>query len=239
MPDPKMRDLTLGQFLDAVASAAPVPGGGAVAAVVGAAGSALLQMVISLALRRAKDPGTASALTSLAERTRVLQESFAGLADADVAAYRSVAEVLSLPRSTDEERISRQAKLQATLRRAAEVPLETARRSIEALHLAAEAAPLCPRVAQSDLVTAIHLLRAACASALANVDANALSLDETEFRGELARSRMEIGVAARAAAAGVLAPLERDLTGWLPVRSNRLDSPDRADWLGERDSNPH
>ena len=125
----------------------------------------LITVVIALALRRAKDPVGRPALTSLAERARILHESFEELADADVTAYGGVAEVLSLPRSTDEERTTRSAKLQAALRRAAEVPLETARRAIDTLHLAAEVAPLCPRVARSDLVTAIHLVQAACASA--------------------------------------------------------------------------
>lgn len=216
MPDPTMRELTLSQFLDAVASEAPVPGGGAVAALAGASAAALLRMVSALALRRTKDPAALPALTSLAERGRILQVRFEELADADVAAYRSVAEALSLPRSTDEERVTRSAKLQAALWRAAEVPLETARRSIEALHLAAEVAPLCPRVAHSDLVTAIHLLQSTCASALANVDANALFLDETKSRRELARSRMEIDAVVRARAAEVLGLLERGLTGWLP-----------------------
>ncbi len=218
-----MKECTVQGFLEAVASNEPVPGGGAVAAVAGAAAVALLRMVTALALRRAKDPNAQQTLTALPERAQALQKRFEDLADADVAAYRGVAEVLALPRSTDEERVARSAKLQVALRKAAEVPLETARGTTDALRLAAEVAPLCPRVARSDLVTAVHLLRAACESALANVDANALSLDASPLRRELARTHTEISNTACALQEEILAPLEKALGGWRP--SPNLPSP--------------
>ncbi|GAB4311237.1 MAG: hypothetical protein Kow0097_12850 [Candidatus Bipolaricaulota bacterium] len=215
MPDPRLRDLTLGAFLDAAASDEPVPGGGAVAAVAGAAGSALLQMVTSLALRRAKDPGAASSLTSLHGRAHALRLRFLDLADDDVAAYRTVREALALPRSTSKEKADRAAAVQRALVHAAEVPLGTARSAADALSLAAEVAPICPRVARSDLLTAVQLVRAAAEAALANVDANARSLDESAFRTELARVRREIDAAVRTRVAALLAPLERGLREWL------------------------
>lgn len=214
MVNGSMTEFTVQGFLEAVASNEPVPGGGAVAAVAGAAATALLRMVIALAARRAKEPAAHSALAALAQRACALQERFEELADADVSAYGEVAEVLALPRSTDEESVARSAKLQVALRRAAEVPLETARGATDALHLAAEVTPLCPRVARSDLVTAVHLLRAACESALANVDANALSLDASPLRREFARAHKEISNTACALQEKLLSPLEEALGGW-------------------------
>ncbi|MBC7220168.1 cyclodeaminase/cyclohydrolase family protein [Candidatus Bipolaricaulota bacterium] len=216
MPNPKIRDLTLSRFLDAVASDEPVPGGGAVAAVAGAVGSALLQMVISLALRRAKDPGAVSCLTSLHGRADALRLRFLDLADDDVAAYRAVGEALALPRSTSAEKADRSAALQRALVGAAAIPLATAKLAADALALASEVAPLCPQVARSDLVTAVQLAGAAAEAALANVDANALSLGESTFRHELARSRTELATAVRTRTVALLEPLERGLTEWLP-----------------------
>lgn len=205
---------TVHGFLEAVASNEPVPGGGAVAAVAGAAAAALLRMVTSLAARRAKDPVAHSALGALVEQARILQQRFAELADADVSAYEEVAKVLALPRSTDDERAARSTKLQIALQRAAKVPLETARGATDALRLAAQTAPLCPRVAQSDLVTAIHLLHAGCASALANVDANALSLAPSPLRDALSRSRTQIMSEVSSLQNQLLGPLDASLGQW-------------------------
>lgn len=216
MADGSMKEWTVERFLDAVASDAPVPGGGAVAAFAGAAGSALVHMVIALAARRAKDGADQPALASLSDRARALRERFANLADEDVAAYGEVAEVLSLPRSTDGERAARRAKLQEALTRAAAVPLETAQAAVEALRLAAEAAPLTPRAAQSDLLTAVQLAYTACCSALVNVDANALALEDTPFRKELARAHGETLAAARELHRALLDPLQASLGKWRP-----------------------
>lgn len=215
MPDAPMGEWTVRQLLDAVASQDPLPGGGAVAALAGAGAAALLHMVASLALRRATDPALVASLTAHRERARAQKQRFLDLAADDVAAYRSVTSALALPRATPQEKAHRSAALHQALARAAEVPLATARLATDALTLALAMAPFCPPVARSDLVTAVHLARAAAEAAVANVDANALSLDDSSVRRELARARSEVSTAARAQAEAVLAPLEAALQAWL------------------------
>lgn len=218
MPNASMKDLTVDRFLEAVASGEPVPGGGAVAALAGALAASLVHMVLSLSLRRAKDPATVPTLASLLDRAHALRLRFQDLADEDVAAYRDVAQTLALPRSTDAERAHRSALLQQSLATAAKVPLDTARLAARTLDLVAEVAPFCPGVARSDLLTAVHLARAACAAALANVDANALSLDESPSRRELARACSDLATAARTRAEELLTPLEAALERWREPR---------------------
>ena len=209
-----MREWTVEELLTAVGSDAPVPGGGAVAALVGAAGAALLGMVAALAERRARDAEAQALVGALRGRARTLQERFADLADADVAAYRGVADVLALPRSSEAEKALRAERLQEALAHAAEVPLATARLAVDALELAGEVAPVCPKVARSDLATAVHLLRAACAAAVANVDANALSLDPSPDRDRLAADAAQVATRGAAQAEGILGPLGAALAGW-------------------------
>jgi formiminotetrahydrofolate cyclodeaminase len=209
-----VNDWTIHRILEELASGDPVPGGGAAAALAGAAAASLLQMVIALALRRAQ-PAAQPGLTSLSGRAHALGRRFQDLADEDIAAYRAVADALALPRSTADEKARRSAALQQALIGAAEVPLDTARNAGHTLALAAELAPLCPRVARSDLLTAVHLAHAAAEAALANVDANALSLDESPFRRKLARLRLDLDAAARAQAAGLVRSLEGALGSWL------------------------
>ena len=215
MPDAPMGEWTVRQFLDAVASQDPLPGGGAVAALAGAGAAALLHMVASLALRRTKDPALVASLTAHREQACAQEQRFLDLAADDIAAYRGVTSALALPRSTPQEKAHRSAALHQALARAAEVPLATARLATDALTLAAAMAPFCPPVARSDLATAVHLARAAAEAGVANVDANALSLDDSSVRRELARARSEVSTAARAQAEAVLAPLEVALQAWL------------------------
>jgi len=215
VPDAPMGEWTVRQFLDAVASQDPLPGGGAVAALAGAGAAALLHMVASLALRRTTDPALVASLTAHRERARAQELRFLDLAADDIAAYRGVTSALALPRSTPQEKAHRSAALHQALARAAEVPLATARLAADALTLAAAMAPFCPPVARSDLATAVHLARAAAEAGVANVDANALSLDDSSVRRELARARSEVSTAARAQAEAVLAPLEVALQAWL------------------------
>lgn len=199
------------ELLGALGSADPVPGGGAAAALAGALAASLLHMVLALALKRAGD--RAPEIEPLLARARGLQERLGDLADEDVAAYGAVAEALALPRGTEEEKSHRKAELQRTLLRAAEVPLQTARAALEALDLAAVALPLCPRSARSDLLSAVELARAAGAAALANVDANALTLDP-EQRTALAPPREELAGALRNKTEALLTPLEAALGAW-------------------------
>ncbi len=53
----KFTDLTIGQYLEELSSAEPVPGGGSVSAYVAALGMGLSQMVARVALGRKKKPG--------------------------------------------------------------------------------------------------------------------------------------------------------------------------------------
>lgn len=214
-PNTRLPDWTVSQLLDALASAAPVPAGGVAAALAGAHASALLHMVLALARRRAPNP---TSLEPLLEESLALLRRFVELAEEDAVAYAGVAEALALPRSTDEERARRSALLQGALVHAAEVPLATARLAVDALSLVAHAVPHCPRSARSDLLTAVHLARAACASALANVDANALVLEESPLRQDLAQACRDLEERANAQEEGVLLSLEGGLRSWRTLR---------------------
>lgn len=200
------------ELLHVLGSADPVPGGGAAAALAGALAASLLHMVLALALKRAGD--RAPEIEPLLGRARGLQERLQDLADEDVAAYGAVAEALALPRGTEGERAHRRAELQRALLRAAEVPLRTARAALETMDLAAEALPLCPRSARSDLLSALELARAAGRSALANVDANALALEDAPARRELAQACREVAASMGNRAAELIPRLEDPLTSW-------------------------
>jgi methenyltetrahydrofolate cyclohydrolase len=149
-------------FLDALASDAPTPGGGAVAAIAGASGAALISMVCNLTIGR-KDYEEAD------ERMR-------GVLDA--AAFGSVMAAFKMPKETDAQKAVRAQAIQEGYEAAATVPLEIAKRAGELMELAREATEIGNANAASDGACAAQALSAAVWCATYNVEVNAAALKD-------------------------------------------------------------
>jgi formiminotetrahydrofolate cyclodeaminase len=173
---PSVRDLTLQQFEDRIASDSPTPGGGALAAVAVSFAGALLQMC--LAITEKKRPG--AAVTALKERTVELIALCRGTADEDIAAFDSYIAALRLPKADAEERTTRDAARHSALIESARVPLEAAGRALDLAELAIGAEREVLGVVLSDLGTSLEFLRAAARSLLLNVETNVRGLTPTE-----------------------------------------------------------
>ncbi|MEN6478305.1 MAG: cyclodeaminase/cyclohydrolase family protein [Anaerolineales bacterium] len=166
-------------FLDALASAAPAPGGGAACALTGALSAALVSMVANLTLNKA--PADAPSLQPVLEQANALRERLVTLVAADAEAYTQVVAAYRLPRTTAEERASRRATIEAALQQATRVPLDIAAGCAEALALAEPAARWGSRSTVSDAGAAAYLAEAAARAALLNVEINLASIHDSAF----------------------------------------------------------
>jgi formiminotetrahydrofolate cyclodeaminase len=174
--------MTVSQLLAALASPEPTPGGGTAAAIAGAMGTSLLLMVAGLAKSRNNTDEEKAALATARAAIEPITVKLTELADADAASFDAVMAAYRLPKATDEEKAARTRAIQAALRGATEVPLETLRACAKALEHARVVADNGNKSADSDVGVAIGLLKAAAGGAAANVRINLEGLKDEGYK---------------------------------------------------------
>lgn len=179
-------DLSFRELLERVAARTATPGGGSVAALGAAAGTALATMAVRYSVPAGEEPAQVFAvvLGSLTEvRDRLL-----ALVDEDADAYASVEAARNLPRALPEEKAARSQELAAALVRAAEVPLRIARLARDALEMLHGLEGRLNRRLGSDAVMAAALLSTGARGAGLYVEANLSGREDSraqEMRREL------------------------------------------------------
>jgi glutamate formiminotransferase/formiminotetrahydrofolate cyclodeaminase len=176
---------SLSGFVASVASPSPTPGGGSVAAHVGALAAALAQMVAGLTVGKKKYAAVDAEMRELAVRAAGLGNTLAALVARDAAAYSIVAAAYKLPAEGDSQQREKTAKIDAALLHAAEVPLETARACADVAELALAVAERGNTNAASDAGVAALLAEAGCVGASYNVRINVGALSEKERGAQL------------------------------------------------------
>ena len=193
---------TVAGFLAAVAGPTPTPGGGSVAAHVGALGAALAQMVAALTVGKKKYAAVEREMRDLATRAAALTMQLADLARRDAEAYAAVSAAYKLPKEGDGAAAARDAEIGRALLGAAEVPLETARACAQAAELAATTASKGNANAVSDAAVAALLAEAACKGAAYNVRINVSAMsDKAPGTALVDEARRLVEAASKAAAA--------------------------------------
>ena len=188
----KLTDMTIKAFTETLASDAPAPGGGSVAALCGAQGAALCAMVCRMTTGKAKYKASEPRCRAALKKEEKIKERFIALIDEDTDAYGLVSAAFKLPKETDEEKKLRSAEIQKATIKATEVPFET-------LTLAGEALALCrslvgnsnPNTA-SDLGTAESCIKTAVRGAYLNVTINTPSIKNAEIKEKFEKEAEKI-----------------------------------------------
>lgn len=168
----ELMNLSCEAFLEDLAGSAPAPGGGGAAALVGAAGAALGNMVGSLTVGKKKYAAVEADILILNCRAAALRKQLEGLVQADADAFTPLAAAYKLPKETPEQQAHKAAVLEAALEGACAVPLEIMSACCEGIALAAEYAEKGSVMAVSDAGCAALFCKAALQAAGLNVSIN-------------------------------------------------------------------
>lgn len=185
--DSRLPEMTVRSMVERLATSDPAPGGGSAAAVAGAMGAALIQMVVELTLGRPAAEGHEETLTEIRAAAAAWQSELINLAELDANAYDAVVRARRLPHESERERHARTVQVDAAVREATRIPLAAAKAASAVLDLADQVAPIGNRNAISDVGVAGLLATAAMRGAALNVEINLPYLGSDEaLRNEAA-----------------------------------------------------
>ncbi len=177
-----LRDLSLAEFTEALASGAPTPGGGSASALAGSLAAGLVAMVARNTAANPSFADRAEALREIETEAERHRRELVGLVDEDAAAFDGVMAAFRLPKETDELKAARSREIQASYRGAAEPPLQVCRHALDVLALAARVAELGNPNAVSDAGVAALLAGSALEGAALNVEINLGSIKDEDYR---------------------------------------------------------
>jgi formiminotetrahydrofolate cyclodeaminase len=180
-PADAFADLTVGQFIERLSSAEPVPGGGAASALTAALGASLVSMVAGLSMGRPKYATYEATLIRAGEAGKALAAEFLRHADADATAYAGYAAALKLPRESEAEQEARKAAIRKAARIASDAPWECVRACTRLALVAENLAGRSNVNAASDILVAALLAEAAARGAAENVRINLPATGDEQY----------------------------------------------------------
>lgn len=177
----EMMERTCSQFLAELASKAPTPGGGGTAALVGAAGVALGNMVGNLTTGKKKYAAVEEKIQALNAKAETLRKELEALVQEDAEAFAPLAAAYGLPKDTPEQAADKERIMETALTRAALVPIKIMQKCLEGITLAYSYAVDGSTMAISDAGCAAVLCKAALQAASLNVFVNTKLMTNREF----------------------------------------------------------
>jgi formiminotetrahydrofolate cyclodeaminase len=186
-------DLTNAPFrgvLDQLGSTDATPGGGSAAALAGAMGASLVQMLAGLTKAHDGFVDREKLLEAIADQAPETRNHQLAYAAKDVAAYTVVLTAQRLPRETEEEQVARQDAIQAALKAATELPLRIMEECLQVIGLAKNVLESGFHAAASDGAVGAVLARAGLHSASLTVKANLALLDDEDY-AQMSRTKLD------------------------------------------------
>jgi glutamate formiminotransferase / formiminotetrahydrofolate cyclodeaminase len=184
-PKKSLVKMDLRRFCNETLSDSPAPGGGSVAALMGALGVSLGGMVANLSAGKRGWEEKLQYFSDWAVKAQRLKDELLSLVDEDTAAFNKVMAALALPKGTAKEKSARSAAIEAGNKLAAEVPLRVMRTAAKAYDLLAEMAARGNSASISDVGVGLLAVHACIEGAGMNVRINIANLKDEKGRTSL------------------------------------------------------
>ena len=177
--------MDLRQFCNETLSDSPAPGGGSVAALMGALGVSLGGMVANLSAGKRGWDDKLHYFSDWAVKAQQLKDELLGLVDEDTAAFNKVMDAFALPKDSAEEKTARSAAIQAANKYAAEVPLRVMETAFKSYEILTEMAKKGNPASISDVGVGLLAVRACVDGAAMNVRINLAGLKDEKLKSAL------------------------------------------------------
>lgn len=184
-------DKAIQYYLDELASKSPTPGGGGVAALVGALACGLVSMTANFTLGKEEYKKYEKEVAHILVDNEKLRKNFTQLVDEDSFSYQKVAAAYKLPKVTSEEKEKRSLTIQSALKRSTLVVLNICKNSFSGLNLASDLVEVANVNLLDDLSASLILFEASFKLAMFNVRSNLNKIKEDKFIKETEQSIRE------------------------------------------------
>ena len=185
LADSKLVNMKLNAFADETASESPAPGGGSIAAYVGALGASLATMVANLSSHKKGWDERWEEFSNWAAKGQQVKDELIKLVDADTAAFNKIMEAFALPKTTDEEKVKRTNRIQEATKNAIEIPFKVMQTAAAAMPIVQAMATIGNPNSVSDAGVAALCIRSAVMGAFMNVRINAGSYNDKNYVTEI------------------------------------------------------
>jgi len=175
------RELSTNDFVIQLASKAPVPGGGGAAALIGALGAALGNMVVNLTSGKKKYAAFEEDLHRIQYELTELQTALLQFIDEDAVAFFPLSQAYGIKAVTEEEKQQKQIILQKALKEASLVPMKIVKACYRGLEIQEELSIKGSSLAISDVACGVQGLRTGLLAGRVNVMINLGMIQDTDF----------------------------------------------------------
>jgi glutamate formiminotransferase/formiminotetrahydrofolate cyclodeaminase len=177
--------MTLTSFADETASESPAPGGGSIAAYVGALGVSLGTMVANLSSHKKGWDERWEEFSNWADKGQRYKNELLQLVDADTKAFNQIMAAMGLPKSTEQEKANRTQAIQEATKYAIGIPFKVMQAAFDSMEVIRAMAENGNPNSVSDAGVGALCARTAVMGAFMNVRINAAGYDDKNYVSDI------------------------------------------------------